>query len=214
MTKNSLRLISGHVGFTLIELMVVVAIIAGVAVMSMPYMNNRSPGTKKFLREFTVLSRELHTRAKLNGVIYRLVIDMGQPDASKTGRPVHRYWVEAGNGKFIMGEKDEEKAMDALKETDPAKKADPKGFSVDTSITKPKELPSELMFERVELTRVKNPISLGRAFIHYLPQGLVDEAAIHIKGDKGQTWTISIHPLTGKAELISKSVSLKDMQSQ
>src|SRR5262245_35818370 len=65
-------------GFTLIELMVVVAIIAGVAVLAMPYMNNRSPGTKRFLREFTVLSRELHTRAKLNGVIYRLVIDMGE----------------------------------------------------------------------------------------------------------------------------------------
>ncbi len=213
MFKNSHRLHDGHDGFTLIELMVVVAIIAGIAVMSMPYMNNRSPGTKKFLREFTVLSRELHTRAKLNGVIYRLVIDMGTPGDGKT-RPVHQYWVEAGNGKFVMSEKDEEEAMDRTKETDKAKQADPKGFTVDTSVTKPHELPFDLIFERVELTRVKNPITQGRAFIHYLPQGLVDEAAIHIKGDRGQTWTVSIHPLTGKAELISKSVSLKDMQSQ
>jgi general secretion pathway protein H len=200
-------------GFTLIELMVVVAIIAGVAVMSMPYLNNRSPSTKKFLREFTILSRELHTRSKLNGTIYRLVIDMG---AEGTGleKPVQHYWVEAGNGKSIMSEKDEEEAAERLKETDEEKKKDPKGFAVDTSIIKPREMPEELRFERVELTRVKNPVSRGRAFIHYLPQGLVDEAAIHIKGDRGQQWTVSIHPLTGKAELISRSVSLKDMQSK
>lgn len=200
-------------GLTLIELMVVVAIIAGMAALASPYLANRNPGNKRFLREFTVLSRELHTRAKLNGVIYRLVIDMPGAGDGIT-RPVHKYWVEAGNGKFVMSEKDEENAMDRLKETDEKKKADPKGFAVDTTIIQPKDLPSELQFERVELTRVKNPISQGRAFIHYLPQGLVDEAAIHIKGDRGQQWTVSIHPLTGKAELISKAISLKDMQGQ
>jgi len=193
--------------------MIVITIIAGMAVLATPYLNNRNPGNKRFLREFTVLSRELHTRAKLNGVIYRLVLEMPGPGDGNTRAP-HKYWVEVGNGKLVMSEKDEENAMDALKETDAAKKADPKGYSVDTTFLQPKELPQELQFERVELTRVKNPISQGRAFIHYLPQGLVDEAAIHIKGSKGQNWTVSIHPLTGKAELISKAVSLKDMQGQ
>lgn len=202
---------SSQKGFTLIELMVVVAIIAGVAMMSMPYLNNRSPNTKRFLREFTVLSRELHTRAKLNGTIYRLVIDMGEP-GNGLQKPIHKYWVEVGNGKSIMSEKDEEDSRERLKETDPEKKKDPKGFTEDTSIIKPREMPDGLTFERVEITRVKDPISQGRAFIHYMPQGLTDEAAIHIKGEGKQTWTISIHPLTGKAELISKSVSLKDMQ--
>jgi general secretion pathway protein H len=202
-------------GFTLIEMMVVVAIIAGMAVISMPYLNNRSPGTKKFLREFTVLSRELHTRAKLNGVIYRLVIDMPEQISGASEQEPHKFWVEVGNAKFIMSADDEDNAQKRLKESDKDKQADPKGYSVDNTIIKEKkELPSELRFDRVELARVKEPITRGRAFIHYLPQGLVDEAAIHIKGDRGQTWTVSIHPLTGKAELISKSVSLKDMQSQ
>src|SRR5262245_45061209 len=100
--------ISNHKGMTLIEMMVVVTIIAGMAALATPYLRNRNPGNKKFLREFTVLSRELHTRAKLNGVIYRLVLDMGPDDPNyKEG---HKYWVEVGNGKFVMSEKDEEDA--------------------------------------------------------------------------------------------------------
>lgn len=76
------------------------------------------------------------------------------------------------------------------------------------------ELPGGIRFEKVELTRLKNPVTVGRAFIHYLPQGLVDEAAIHIKGGETQAWTIAIHPLTGKAEVISKTVDLKEIKSQ
>lgn len=201
-------------GLTLIELMVVVAIIAGVSMLGMPYITNRNSGNKRFLREFTVLSRELHTHAKLKGVIYRLVIDMGEP-GDGLQKPVHRYWVEASNGKFIMSEKDEEETAERLKSGDKEKAKDPKGFTMDTSVLKePRQLPPDLKFEKVELTRLKNPVTQGRAFIHYLPQGLTDEAAIHIKGDRGQSFTVSIHPLTGKAELIDKTVLLKDMQSQ
>lgn len=202
-------------GLTLIEMMVVVGIIAGVGLLAMPYITNRNPGTKRFLREFTVLSRELHTRAKLQGVIYRLVIDMGEPgDGLK--EPVHQYWVEASNGKFIMSEKDEEETAERLKDATKDKPVkDPKGFEVDTSLIKePRRLPGGMKFDKVELTRLKNPVTHGRAFIHYLPEGLTDEAAIHLKGEKGQALTVSIHPLTGKAELIDKSVPLKDMQSQ
>lgn len=194
--------------------MVVVAIIAGMAALALPYVTNRNAESKKFLREFTVLSREIHTRAKLNGMIYRLVLDLGDPGDGLHKR-VYRYWVESSNGKFIMSERDEEDALKRATESDEESKKDPKGFSLDTTILKgPKELPDDLAFEKVELTRLKGPVTQGRAFIHYLPQGLTDEAAIHVKGDRGQAFTISIHPLTGRAELINRTISLKDMQDQ
>ena len=69
--------LSSKNGFTLIELMVVLAIVGGVVALSMPYLTNRNSQTKAVLRELSVFSRELHTRAKLQGVVYRLVIDMG-----------------------------------------------------------------------------------------------------------------------------------------
>jgi prepilin-type N-terminal cleavage/methylation domain-containing protein len=200
-------------GFTLIEIMIVLAIIGGVIALSMPYINNRNTQTKGFLRRITVLSRELHTRAKLQGAVYRLVLDLGTPgDGSKT--ETQKYWVERSNGKAVLKPDEEQEAMDNAAKGDQAEK-DPRGFAPDTSLIKePTEIPSPLRIDRVELSRLKEPIVEGKAYIHYLPEGLADEAAIHIKGQKDQAWTISIAPLTGKAELISKTVSLREMKSQ
>ena len=191
--------------------MVVIAIIGGVVVMSMPYLTNRNGQTKAVLRELTVLSRELHTKAKLQGVVYRLVIDMGAEGKNNT----QSYWVEKANAQTVVKPNEEEEALKRASETDEDKRKDPKGFEVDkTIIKKHRELPRGMTFDKVELTRSPNPIVHGKAFIHYLPAGLVDEAAIHLKGEKGAEWTIAIHPLTGKAELISKTLLLKDIKSQ
>jgi general secretion pathway protein H len=205
---------SSKTGFTLIEMMVVLVIIGGVAVLGMPYLSNRNSQVQAFLREFTVLSREIHTRAKLNGVAYRLVIDLGEPGSGRE-HPQQAYWVERSSGKVVLSEKDEEEAMSRAKGSDESKKKDPKGFEPDTQFFKRKKaLPPGLRFDRVELTRLKSPLSQGKAFIHYLPQGLVDEAALHIKGAKEQAWTIAIHPLTGKAEVIAKKVDLREIREQ
>lgn len=194
--------------------MVVTAIIAGAIAMSMPYITNRNSQTKTFLRKMTVASRELHTRAKLTGSAYRMVIEIPEVvDVNKP--PEQKIWIERANGKVVLNEKEEEMAKEREEERDEAKKKDPRGFERDEVMTKKlPELPSGIRIEKVELTRMKNPVNGGKAFIHYLPQGLVDEAAIHIKGSGNQAWTIAIHPLTGRAELISKPVSLKDIKSQ
>jgi general secretion pathway protein H len=202
-------------GFTLIELMVVTAIIGGMIAIAMPYMSNRNAQTKSFLRKMTVLSRELHTKAKLQGVTYRLVIEM--PVVTDVNRPPEqKLWVERGNSKVVLSEKEEENERERSEENDEKLKKDPKGFEVDAAFSKRiPEIPTGMRFEKVEITRLKNPVTSGKAFIHYLSQGLVDEAAIHIKGAAAnQAWTIAIHPLTGKAELISKPVALKEIKSQ
>jgi general secretion pathway protein H len=201
-------------GFTMIEIMIVLAIIGGAVVMALPYITSRNTQTRKFLREFTVLSRELHTKAKLNGVVYRLVIEMPPP---KTGddHPGQKFWVEKSNSKLVISKDEEELTKERLGERDPEKRKDPKGFEVDTQVIKePRDLPRGLYFEEIELTRLPNPVKQGRAYIHYLPQGLVDEAAVHIKGVGNQAWTVAIHPLTGRAELIPKPTPLKEIKSQ
>lgn len=202
-------------GFTLMELMIVLAIVAGVAVLAMPYIGNRNNQTKSFLRQMVVLSRELHTKAKLQGAVFRLVIDLKQPSISGEGSK-QVYWVEKSYKKIVMKKSEEEDALKAARDQKPGEKIeDPRGFEMDTSVIKqPRELPPGLKFDRVELTRVKDPITEGKAFIHYLPQGLADEAAIHIKGEGKQAWTIAVHPLTGKAELITRSMTLKQMRNE
>src|SRR3712207_3526225 len=99
--------LKGSKGFTLIEVMIVIAIIAGTITLAMPYINNRNAQTKAFVREMTVLSRELHTRAKLNGAAYRLVIELPEPGRSPEDTPPGKYWVEKSNSKVVLTEREE-----------------------------------------------------------------------------------------------------------
>ncbi len=215
-TLRSVRLIRNEKAFTLIEIMIVLAIMAAVVALSMPYISNRNSQNKKFLREFTILSRELHTKAKLQGVVFRMVLDLaGSESGGSDSNVPQTYWVEKSNGSSVIKPNEEESALLRAQEADAEKRSDPRGFEPDTStIREPRELPSGMRIDKVELARAKDPIRRGKAYIHFMPQGLADEAAIHIKGEKKQVWTIAIHPLTGRAELIAKPISLKEITSQ
>lgn len=202
-------------GFSLIEIMIVLGILGAVIAVVAPKLSNRNNKTRAFLRQMTVLSRELHTRAKLNGTVYRLVLDLKDNNSDPNNPKVQTYWVEKSNGKAVLKADEEQNALKLAQEKSEEAGKDKRGFEMDASISKePKEMPPGLFFDRVELSRIEKPITNGKAFIHYMPEGLVDEAAIHLKGDRNQAWTISIHPLTGKAELISKSVGLKELKQQ
>ena len=100
---ESSRMTSGQKsrGFTLLEIMIVLAIVAGIVVLAMPYIGNRNSQIKRSLRELTVMSREIHNRSKLQGVVYRLVIDMGNPLLSGESEPEQSFWVEKSNGKVV-----------------------------------------------------------------------------------------------------------------
>ena len=194
--------------------MVVLAIMGGLVALVAPYMTNRNSKTKSFLRHLVVMSRDLHVRAKMQGAVYRLVIDLKNAESrqANTKRP-QQWWVERSNGKAVL--KADEEAFARKPPEIGEKKEDPRGFAIDPTFSKgPQELPAGLNFDLVELTRSKNPITEGKAFINYLPEGLVDEAAIVIKGDRGQVWTLTIHPLTGKGELIPKAITLREIRGQ
>lgn len=197
--------------------MVVIAIVGGLVAMAMPYVSNRNTNAKKFLRQIVVLSRDLHTKAKLHGVTYRIVFDLGD---EKDRVREQKYWVEKSNAKVFLRENEEEEELKRMQELreDPENaelKKGGKGFEMDPAYNKePKEVPSGMIFDRIELARLKEPVRSGRAYIHYMPEGLVDEAALQLKGEGTQAWTISIHPLTGKAELTAKPVSLKELKQE
>lgn len=193
-------------GFTLIEIMIVLAILGFGLTIAVSRFSNRSGELRAVLRKTVVLSRELHTRAKLNGVTYRMVLDLGEggPTSSQT------IYVERGTGSTVVKDRDEEEPEED--EENPR----PKDFQRDGGILRqPLKIPQGVYISEVEINRIEKPLSQGLAYIHYLPQGLVEEAAIHLKRVQGnQKWTISIHPLTGKAEVLSPSMRLEELQSQ
>jgi general secretion pathway protein H len=196
-------------GFTLLELMIVIAIIAGCVSIVIPRIGNNNNKIKAVLRELTVVSRQLHSKAKLSGATYRLVIDMRD---DPTGKSEQAFWVEMSASNTLIKSTDNKTKPELDKDGKEIKKDD---YALDASVTKkPRVLPQGLHFEMVELSRLQEPIKSGKAYIHYLPQGLVEEAAIHLKTDKDQHYTISIQPLTGKAEVISSDQKLQEIRKQ
>lgn len=210
-------------GFTLIEILITIAIIAFVVAMTLPRISNKNNDLRSQVRRLTTLSRELHSRAQLQNATYRLVIDMQggeddndnmNPDGSKKARSV-TYWVERGNGS-IVNSYDAKNPPKAPKPDDKKEEgAPPPAFSPDPTIMKAKkQLEKGLDITSVELARIDRPVSVGTIYIHYLPSGYVDEAVIHLQLSEKIQWSLATEPLTGRMDIIPENRSLKDLQSK
>ncbi len=203
-------------GFTLLEVIITVAIIAAIVTMALPRLGSRSNEIRSTVRKLSTLSRELRSRAKLNNTTYRLVINM--EDAEKTAdasRRTYTYWVEKAHGE-VLNDYDPENppSLDPEENDDEEAKKQPL-FSPDTQIMKkPEELPGELIFESVELATLDEPVTTGIVYIHYLPTGFVDEAAIHLRRGDKIAWTLAIEPLTGRMDVIDEYRALEDLRAK
>ena len=196
-------------GFTLLEIIIVVGIIAAIVTMAIPKLSGRGAEVRSVVRKIAVLNRELKNRAKLHNATYRLVIHMGEKDL----KPHHEFWVERAEGNIINNYDPknpprlaEEMSEKELQETPPAFQPDVK------VLKKPHVLPSGMTFEHVELSSLSEPVTSGLVYVHYLPTGYADEAAIQIQYDKKLFWTLAIQPLTGRVDIIDEKVRLKDLQ--
>ncbi|RME15956.1 MAG: type II secretion system protein [Bdellovibrio sp.] len=207
-TKKILSTPTTNKGFTLIEVLIVIGLIALLfASVSLPTKKNYNRKIKTELRKMAVMSRYIHELAKLHHLTYRLVIDLR---TGKDSTEPHQYWVEKTSKTVFF-----KKASNEKKKKKSSR--DPDGFEKDPHVMKhPRELPSGLYFESVELASSEKPIKEGIAYIYYLPEGLAQEAVVHIKHKKYDelNWSLAVLPLTGKGKLIPKNISLKELQEQ
>lgn len=202
--------------------MIVLVIVTGAISLVIPRIGNKNNQMKAAIRRFKVMTKQVRSMAKLNGTSYRIGFDLGQREDDP-----QNYWIEKANyGVLIPGDKqqflEDQNTAARAQANNNQKGASPSssGFTPDDSILSGKqELPYGLRFSEIELEGLEQPIEDGRAYIHFFPQGLVEEAAIHIrygtdKYDDGLQWTIAIHPLTGQADIITENVSLDEIKEQ
>ena len=188
-------------GFTLIEVMIVLAIIAGIVVLGAPRIFKSSTNLKSVSRHIIVLAKETRNQARLSNSTMRIVFEMSENRQA--------YWVERAAGpQAIDIEKLQEPETDTEEENKPASP-----FSLDNSLLKqPKNLPDQMKFASVESINLDRPVTEGKAYVHFSPQGFVEASAIQIVNSAGQTWTLVINPITGQADIVEKAVSLKEME--
>lgn len=198
--------IGSQSGMTMIEIMVVVALIAGVVTLGIARINNTGRDMKQAVRRFSILGKDLHNRAKLFRKTYRIVLQIDQEKG-------HSYWVESSTGNVTLISEETEKELQKLTALQREGLVKEHGFTLEPLITKkPIELPAPLKFKSVEFSSRTTPLTAGRIYIHFFPQGLVEEAAIHITDGETLNWTVAFHPVTGKTDILPKEVPLKDLR--
>ncbi len=199
-----LRRLKNQYGFTLIEIMIVLAIIAGVITVAAPRLFKNKIKARPAVRKMELLSKQLHQISRVQNKVFRWVIQIGGAEKLSS------YWVESApaNTLFLTNKDAEDLTPEQFKEYQ-------QQFKMDTSFFKKKiTLPEGLFFFEIESTYRRDSVTEGRGYIHYFPNGLSEESALHIKNQEKLNWTIAIHPLTGHAHLIRKYISLEDLANR
>ncbi len=183
-------------GFTLVEMMVVIAVIALIAVFALPKLTNYFKlSLNSATRNIATMVRETYNSTALTGNIHRVVYDLKD----------HAYWVESGPPNVLLDtadskEKDERRKRFKFKNAEPPK---PK-FSIETTITKKKiALPSGVQFEDVYTEQGPEPITAGTAYTHFFPHGITEQTLIHLQDGEGHKVSLLISPLIGKTTVVN-----------
>ena len=187
-------------GFSLFEIMMVLVILGGLMAVGLGRINRNQKNVRTIMREMSVLGKEIRHRARLKNQTMRLVLDMPE-------KGPHRYWIEFATGPVLAVTDAKKKKNLSSDEQEKEKAASP--FKKDESLLKKdKELPNGLFFGQVESVHVGEAISVGTAYVHFLPQGLVEEAGIQITDRKNFTWTLVFNPLTGQSDVVEEAYSV------
>jgi general secretion pathway protein H len=195
-------------GFSLIEILIVLAIVGVTVALLSSKIGKDNRKIRRDVRVFASQIRDLRNKARMRNSTYRLVINMPEDIKEKQS-----YWVESTGKNFLVEYNEDvlKKKREALREGE----KDSSGFEVDSSVSKdgPQPLPDGLLFKSVEIAAQKKEYTSGRIFIHFFPEGRVEEAVIHITdAKKTLNWSLAIHPLTGRVDLIDKEKKLSELQ--
>lgn len=182
-------------GFTLIEIMVAIAIVAMITALAIPGLNYAfRTNTESFSRQMAAVFRETRDRALLKHQIVRLKFDLKKQE----------YWVEEAPSSFLLpSEAEAQKAAEDSHKSSNDKDKDKdneqdQSFRLVKEITpKHRSIPYGIKLVKILSPRYKEPISDGEAEVYYMTSGISDAAILHIEDmDKNQI-SLLINPVTG-----------------
>ena len=195
-------------GFSLIEILIVLAIIGlMVSILSQSISKKDNRKIRRDVRIFAAEIRDLRNKARMRNLTYRMVINLPENDKEK-----QTYWVESTSKHFLVTYDEDRirKEKESLREGE----KDSSGFDMDGEVSKEgaKPLPEGLLFKSVEIAAQKKDYSSGCIYIHFFPEGRVEEAVIHLTDGQLLNWSLAIHPLTGLVDIINKEKKMNELQ--
>jgi general secretion pathway protein H len=196
-------------GFTLIEVLIVVAVIAVVALAAAPAVNSfTGANARSAASEIAGASRYLFDTAALRHQTCRLVLDIDAREwwAECTTAASGARRNQAVMGKDGAAEDDErELARGFSDEIDPEKRkflARAKFAEFKDRQVQKRKLKGGAAFEKVWTPRGRDPQTKGKAYVYFFPQGQADRAQIPVS-DGSNAYTVVTQPLTGRARVVT-----------
>ncbi|MCC7442633.1 MAG: prepilin-type N-terminal cleavage/methylation domain-containing protein [Bdellovibrionales bacterium] len=186
-------------GFTLIEMMIVMALIVLISVLALPNLSavfrlSLSAST----REIASLLREAYNSAIITKRVYRMAWDLKN----------NQFWVEAGPDTVLL---DSKEARDLRDQRGGDGVTTGGQFQQDKTVSRKKsELPQGVRFEDVVTEQAKEPIVEGMAYSHVFPHGFTEQTVVHLRDSQDHQLSLVLLPLGGKLKMVDEYLSPED----
>ncbi len=182
-------------GFTLLELLIALTLLVSTVIIGASFIKKKDNSIKKTFRRLVALNRQLDHFARLKRETYRLVINIDEKENS--------FWVE---------KKLPENRIPQDSSVPENQSLPPSGFIMDTDFfEKPQTLPGGLKFESLEVKGQERPVTNGKAYIYYFPEGQLSQALLKIKGKKVY-WSLFIDRLHGELTFFNGEKKLQEFE--
>lgn len=200
-------------GFSLLELMVVVVLLAGLLTIVIPTINSlQSLDLKNEIVKLAGLSSEVYALAALSGKTHRIVFNLDE----------QTYWVEQKSGdageispelgyEELMKMRVEETVRDQRSEG--ADRFIPKFKKVEGRIGEKLELAKNVVFHGLWAESMDDVVRTGQAFIYFFSEGYTQSCfvSLAIKGEEDSAMYLALSPLTGSAKIDFGEPEISDL---
>ena len=191
-------------GFTLIEMIVVIAIIAIISVFAFPSLTSYFQlSLNGAAREVASTVKETFNQTSVTNRVFRIAYDLKK----------NEYWIEGGPEGVLLDTKvTKEKAERKKKFGFKQKTEDQPTFAMDKAISKKKKsLPRGVVFEDIITQQSPDPIKEGMVYTHFFPQGITEQTIIHLQDTAKHHSSLVISPLIGRTDLYNHYIDGKDV---
>jgi len=189
-------------GFTLIEILIVLAIIAMVIAMGLPAIQRvTNQKVNSTARKFVGLVRTIRNDAILLNNVHRLAIDFEKK----------AWWVEAQREFKLLEQMPDAAPPKKKKSGKPEQEPPPNFLLVDKYSAKPVPLPEGVNIEGV-LKEKEGLKKEGTVYINFFPSGLNDYAILYLmrEGAQAINFSVVIRPTLGRVEIYNEVIQSFD----
>lgn len=194
-------------GFSLIELLIVVAILGLVGIIAVPSITNTFRfSVQSSARELATLVKEASNASQITGKTYRIAYDIKNS----------QYWAESTSEQPLLSSEESDK-LDRQRESifsreKNAEKKKKGPFSQDSMLTKKKRsLPIGVKFKDVYTEQSEDPITEGIAYTHIFPQGLTEKSLVHLEDNDRNSISLIVSNLLGRAMVEGRFIEAKEI---